>query len=97
MAALGGTAEAVPYPKLLEPEFFSSLRRGKPRLYTNRGFSAACEGVPFPKPSESEFFASCEAVPFPFLPSLYGKSRAALVLGGLREALAKADPSLRSG
>jgi len=77
---LEARVKAMPFPKLLEPEFFSSLRRGKPRLYTNR-----------------RFCASCEAAPFLLLPSLCSKSRAALVLRGLRAALAKAGPSLCSG
>ena len=39
LLVLNGTAEAVPLPKNQNnPELFSSLRRGKPRLYTS--FSA---------------------------------------------------------
>jgi len=37
-AALTARLKACPSQNLLEPEFLSSLRRGKSRLYTNPSF-----------------------------------------------------------
>jgi hypothetical protein len=54
LLALGGTAEAVPFPNQREPTFLRGLRRGKPRLYTS--FSVACEGVPFAKTAQTKVF-----------------------------------------
>jgi hypothetical protein len=43
-----GTAEAVPFPFVVDHSSWVSRRRGKPRHHTS-GFSGSCEAVLFPE------------------------------------------------
>src|ERR1017187_3375133 len=51
LVALSGTAGAVPYPKQALTQIIGQSETVQARLYTD--FSAACEAVPFPKPTQN--------------------------------------------